>query len=82
MVGRETKVLMVCLARPEFTTIRFAAYDYATYGVVEGKVIYVSADSLKEETNNGMDIFYRVHFTPSTFPVVSRQVSPYRLCQG
>ena len=32
-------------------TIKFDAYDYSIYGGLDGEVIYISADTLKEETN-------------------------------
>ncbi len=41
--------------------IRFDPYDYTIWGGVEGKVVYVSADTLKERTANGDEVYYRVH---------------------
>jgi len=38
---------------------------------VEGKVIYVSADTLKEESANGTEIYYRVHIVPNSTPVTT-----------
>jgi len=70
----ETKVLPADIAqvhKEQSATIRFDAYDYTIYGVVKGKVIYVSADTLKEETGNGTEIYYRVHVSPDSFPVVT-----------
>ena len=52
-------------------TIRFDTFDYTIFGGVKGQVSYVSADSLKEETNRGMDIYYRVRIKPSSHPVTS-----------
>lgn len=51
--------------------IRFDPFDYTIHGSVQGKVVYVSADTLKEETARGKDIYYRVHVTPGATPVVS-----------
>lgn len=43
-------------------SIRFDAYDYTSFGAVEGRVTLVSADSLREETRSGESAtFYRVH---------------------
>ena len=50
-------------------TIRFDTFDYTLFGGVKGKVAYVSADSLKEETSRGMDIYYRVRIVPASHPV-------------
>ena len=47
-------------------TIRFDPFDYTIYGGVEGEVVYVSADTLKEETQKGLEIYYRVHVSTKT----------------
>lgn len=52
-------------------TVRFDPYDYTIFGGVKAKVIYVSADSLKEDTNKGKETYYRVHVTPTAQPVTS-----------
>jgi adhesin transport system membrane fusion protein len=52
--------------------IRFDAFDYTVFGAVDGQVSYVSADTLKEETNNGERTFYRVHVETSGVPVTTR----------
>lgn len=52
-------------------TIRFDTFDYTIFGGVKGEVDYVSADSLKEETTRGMDIYYRVRIRPESYPVMS-----------
>jgi adhesin transport system membrane fusion protein len=41
-------------------TVRVSAYDYASYGSLEGRVRDISADSLKDEQGNA---FYRVVIT-------------------
>jgi adhesin transport system membrane fusion protein len=51
--------------------VRFDPFDYTIYGAVEGKVIYVSADTLKEDTQRGQDIYYRVHVSANSNPVTS-----------
>ena len=52
-------------------TIRLDPFDYTIYGGVTGKVIYVSPDSLKEETSRGTDIYYRVRVAPQSLPVTT-----------
>lgn len=52
-------------------TIRFDAYDYTLYGTVLGEVLYVSADTLKEDAPGGEEIYYRVHVSSKTSPVVT-----------
>jgi len=51
--------------------IRFDPFDYTIYGGVVGEVIYVSADTLKEETSRGVETYYRVHVSPKENPVVT-----------
>jgi adhesin transport system membrane fusion protein len=52
-------------------TIRFDPFDYTIYGGVIGKVVYVSPDTLKEESNRGEEIYYRVHISTLTNPVTT-----------
>ena len=70
----EAKVSPVDIARVHSgleATIRFDPFDYTIYGGVKGKVVYVSADTLKEETRQGREIYYRVHISPIHFPVIT-----------
>jgi membrane fusion protein, adhesin transport system len=52
-------------------TIRFDPFDYTIYGSVAGEVIYVSADTLKESTGRGTEIYYRAHLKVKSNPVVT-----------
>ncbi|MFC7208674.1 HlyD family efflux transporter periplasmic adaptor subunit [Comamonas endophytica] len=52
-------------------TLRFDTFDYTIFGGVKGRVAYVSADSLKEETSRGVDTYYRVRIEPSSLPVTT-----------
>lgn len=52
-------------------TIRFDPFDYTLYGSVRGKVVYVSADTLKEDSSRGEEIYYRVHVIPERTPVTT-----------
>lgn len=52
-------------------TIRFDPFDYTIFGSVKGKVVYVSPDTLKEETPRGLDIYYRVRVAPTRIPVTT-----------
>lgn len=70
----EAKVAPVDIAqvRPGLSaSIRFDSFDYTLYGSVDGKVVYVSADTLKEATAKGEDIYYRVHVLANTMPVTT-----------
>lgn len=50
-------------------SIRFDPFDYTIYGAAPGTVTYVSADTLKEETEQGTEVYYRVHVKPDGPPV-------------
>jgi membrane fusion protein, adhesin transport system len=45
-------------------TIKFDAYDYTIFGIVDGEVIYVSADTMRDESQRADAVgatYYRVH---------------------
>jgi len=52
-------------------SIRFDPFDYTIFGGVNAKVIYVSEDTLKEESSRGEEIYYRVHVSSSSNPVTT-----------
>lgn len=52
-------------------TVRFDPFDYTIYGGVKGDVIYVSADTLKENNSRGVEVYYRVHVSLSSNPVTT-----------
>jgi adhesin transport system membrane fusion protein len=51
--------------------IRLDPFDYTIYGGIEAKVVYVSADTLKEESSQGEEIYYRVHVIPLYQPITT-----------
>lgn len=70
----EAKVSPADIARVKTdleATVRFDPFDYTIYGGVKAQVVYVSADTLKEDSRQGEEIYYRVHLTPSTQPVTT-----------
>jgi adhesin transport system membrane fusion protein len=70
----EAKVSPADIARVQKgldATVRFDPFDYTIFGGVAGKVAYVSADTLKEQTGKGTEVYYRVHVTPASLPVTS-----------
>lgn len=52
--------------------VRFDAHDYTVYGSVKGVVRYVSADTIKQESANGVESFYRVHVVVGAPPVKTK----------
>jgi adhesin transport system membrane fusion protein len=63
----EAKVLPrdIALIRPGLqATIKFDAYDYTVFGIVDGEVTYVSADTMRDEgqrSDSAAATYYRVH---------------------
>ena len=47
-------------------SVKFDAYDSAIYGSAKGKVTYVSADTLAEQSEQGEQVYYRVHVSVDT----------------
>lgn len=62
--------------------IRVDPYDYTIYGAVAGKVSYVSADTLKEDTRAGEQVYYRVHVTTKGAPVVTQTGKEIEILPG
>ncbi|XKE44367.1 HlyD family efflux transporter periplasmic adaptor subunit [Halomonas organivorans] len=52
-------------------TLRLDTFDYTVFGGVKGRVTYVSADTLKEESGEQVSIYYRVHVEPEDYPVTT-----------
>jgi adhesin transport system membrane fusion protein len=70
----EAKVIPADIARVHKgleANVRFDPFDYTIFGGVDGKVIYVSADTLKEDTQKGEEIYYRVHVTTGSNPATT-----------
>jgi len=70
----EAKVLPADIAsvKPGLeATIRFDSFDYTIFGAVIGEVVYVSADTLKEESSRGEEIYYRVHIATQGYPALT-----------
>jgi HlyD family type I secretion membrane fusion protein len=45
----------------QFATVKLDAFDYSIYGVLDGKVSYISPDALTETVAGQEHIYYRVH---------------------
>jgi adhesin transport system membrane fusion protein len=68
----ESRVSPADIARVEpglAANIRFDPFDYTIYGAAPGQVSYVSADTLKDDTDEGTAVYYRVHVKPDGPPV-------------
>lgn len=81
----EAKVLPadIALVRPGLeATIRFDPFDYTIYGGALGEVIYVSPDTIKEQTGRGEEIYYRVHISTLTSPVTTTTGNELEILPG
>ena len=63
-------------------TVRLDPFDYTVFGSVRARVTYVSADTLKEDTRNGAETYYRVHLVPTDLPVISSTGRPLKISPG
>ena len=63
-------------------TVRLDPFDYTVFGSVRARVTYVSADTLKEDTRNGAETYYRVHLVPAELPVISSTGRPLKISPG
>lgn len=53
-------------------TVKLDAYDYSIYGTLEGKVTYISADTLDVDVRNNEQPYYRVQIKTSIHNLVSK----------
>lgn len=53
--------------------VKFDAYDAGIYGSGKGKVTYISADTLSEETEEGVQTYYRVRLAADTSSLRPRE---------
>ncbi len=54
-------------------SVKFDAYDSSVYGSANGRVTYVSPDTLAEQTSQGETLYYRVHIKVDTSPMKPHQ---------
>lgn len=47
-------------------SVKFDAYDSSIFGSADGRVTYISPDTLTEQKANGEQVFYRVHIRVDT----------------
>jgi len=63
-------------------TVKFDAWDYAIHGSFEGRVDYISADTLREDTKQGEQAYYRVKISMSKDALVSHKGNTIALQPG
>lgn len=55
---KPAEVAFVRVGHP--VTIKLDAYDYSVFGVLKGRISYISPDTLTEDSRQGEQIYYRV----------------------
>lgn len=63
-------------------TVKFDAWDYAIHGSFAGRVDYISADTLREDTKQGEQTYYRVKISMSKDALVSHKGNTIELQPG
>ena len=62
--------------------IKLDAYDYAIYGVLEGEVSYISADTLNEEVRSNESPYFRVQIKISQQNLLANQLKRIDISPG
>lgn len=61
MIEAKVRPTDIAFLKPGLAAIvKIDAYDYSIYGNLEGKVTYISADTLTEENRSGEQTYYRI----------------------
>lgn len=61
MIEAKVRPTDIAFLKPGLNAIvKIDAYDYSIYGNLEGKVTYISADTLTEESRSGEQTYYRI----------------------
>lgn len=63
-------------------SVKFDAYDPSIYGSADGRVIYISPDTIMEQKSGGEQIFYRVHIRVDTRTMRPRAAEKVKIQPG
>jgi multidrug efflux pump subunit AcrA (membrane-fusion protein) len=62
--------------------VKLDTYDFSIYGMFDGKVSYISPDTIVEETNEGEEYHYKVQITLDKTKLVSKNGEPIKIAPG
>ena len=62
--------------------VKLDAYDYSIYGIFNGKVAYISPDTLKEKTSEGEKLYFRVQIELNQQQLMSKIGKEINLTPG
>jgi adhesin transport system membrane fusion protein len=63
-------------------SVKLDAYDYTIYGTLSGKVSYISADTLNEETRANESPYYRVQIKTPRTALTGKKGEPIEITPG
>jgi adhesin transport system membrane fusion protein len=66
----------------QIASVKFDAYDSSIFGSANGRVSYISPDTLTEQKPNGEQVFYRVHIRVDTKTMRPRVGQPIEIQPG
>ena len=67
----EVEAVTLAVAGAVVLQYEISKHIVGLYGGITGEVLYVSADTLKEETPRGEEVYYRVHVASKSNPVTT-----------
>jgi multidrug resistance efflux pump len=62
--------------------VKLDTYDFSIYGMFDGKVTYISPDSIEEETNKGVEYHFKVRITLDDKKLVAKNGEPIDIAPG
>lgn len=62
--------------------VKLDTYDFSIYGMFDGKVTYISPDTIVEETNRGEEYHFKVQITLDDNKLVSKNGEPIDIAPG
>lgn len=66
----------------QIASVKFDAYDSSIFGSADGRVSYISPDTLTEQKPSGEQVFYRVHIRVDTKAMRPRVDQPIEIQPG
>lgn len=83
IVEAKVKPADVAFLKPGLdVTVKIDAYDYTVYGSLDGKLTYISADTLSEDLKQGEQAYYRVQVQTESVKFNRRRISELTLQPG
>ncbi|MFJ7142588.1 HlyD family efflux transporter periplasmic adaptor subunit [Pseudomonas protegens] len=62
-------------------TVKISAYDYSIYGGLQGKVVFISPDTLQDDVHRDL-YYYRVHILTTSDSLLNKNAKPLPIVPG